>query len=330
MFRDESEFAGWLRAKIARKAGDVRLGIGDDAAVVRQSKCRELVLTTDLSVEGVHFLFSLHPPRCVGHRAVARSLSDIAAMGSVPRFVLISLALSRRVSRSWAEQFYAGASALAQRQGVALVGGDTALVSGRVLIDVVAVGEVKRSGAVPRSGARPGDQLFVSGRLGLSALGLVLLRRGSKNRPGQTGAREAIHAHLYPEPRVGLGRYLSERRLASALIDLSDGLSTDLRRLCEASGVGARVWADRIPAPEVLHGVAKTPIELALHGGEDYELLFAVPRSKVFRIPAHFRGVPIHSIGEVQRSRECILVRTDGDEVPLKPGGFDHFAKRRS
>ncbi len=319
----------------------MRLGIGDDAALVEVSRGHELILTTDLSIEDVHFTHRFHPPRSVGHRALARSLSDIAAMGGVPRFALVSLAISCATARAWIEGFYAGMVALARRFGANVLGGDTAVVRGSTVIDVMVAGEVPRGRALLRSGARPEDQLFVSGTLALSALGLRLL----KSHPRRLGGneRQAIRAHLYPEPRCALGRFLAQRRLASALIDVSDGLSTDLNHLCEASGVGACIYAGRIPAPklrvfrgQVLRGAEMArraasegdTLELALNGGEDYELLFTVPPRKAFLIPSSFQGVPIHRIGEIRRLKEVLLIGPDGKESILRPLGYDHFRKR--
>ena len=328
MFRTETEFVRWLRQRAPREAGRLRLGIGDDAALVVVTRRHDLILTTDLSLEGVHFLESRHPPRSVGHRALARSLSDIAAMGGTPRFALISLALSRKATRAWVEEFYAGISGLALRFGVRLIGGDTAIVSGSTGIDVIVAGEVIRGKALRRSGARPGDQLFVSGRLGVSALGLRALQSLAGRRGKADGS---VHTHLYPEPRCALGRFLSQKRLASALIDVSDGLSADLGRLCEASGVGACVWADQIPGPEVPEARQYRrlrPLDLALNGGDDYELLFTVPPGKLAKMPRRFRGVPLHHFGEIRTSKELILVLANGEVRSLQPSGYDHFRKR--
>ncbi|MBI1984117.1 MAG: thiamine-phosphate kinase [Acidobacteria bacterium] len=311
---------------MAKDKGRLKLGIGDDAALVEVGRGNQVILTTDLSIEGVHFLRGLHTPRAVGHRALARALSDIAAMGGTPRFALISLAISSRTTRSWLEDLYGGFLGLAKQLRVALVGGDTAVVSGGVSVDIVAVGEVPRGRALRRSGARAGDQLFVSGTLGRSALGFSLLRAGRARKAASVKA--ALRAHLYPEPRCALGRYLSERRLASACIDVSDGLSTDLAHLGDSSGVGARIWASRIPVPETsLPRGGNSPLQLALHGGEDYELLFAVPPDKLSRIPRAFRGVALHRIGEISRSRKLTLIRSDGKIIPLVSAGHDHFRK---
>ena len=338
MFQSETEFVRWLGRFRRGEDRSVTLGIGDDAALVLPTPGRELVLTTDLSIEGVHFTRALHPSRSVGHRSLARSLSDIAAMGGVPRYALVSLAISSQVTRAWVEGFYAGLASLAKRFQVSLIGGDTAVVSGSVTIDVMAAGQVEQGRALVRSGARPGDQICVSGTLGQSALGLALLRRGlhaSQFRKGtQTLAltragRQAIRAHLYPEPQCALGRLLSKKRIASAAMDLSDGLSQDLARLCEASGVGATIWAKRVPTPETrtVPGSPLKALNLALHGGEDYQLLFTVPPRRAPRIRGRFQDVPLHRIGEINATKKLVLVGMDGKERPLEPQGYDHFRK---
>jgi thiamine-monophosphate kinase len=350
LFQTEDQFVQWLqalaahshgheRARLLRLQKRVKLGIGDDAALLAVKSGHELILTTDMFIEDVHFTCPLNPPAAVGHRALARSLSDVAAMGGVPRYALVSLAISREVSRDWVSRFYRGMLALARRFTVELVGGDTALVPKEIFIDVVVAGEIPAGKGLRRSGARTGDQIFVSGRLGLSALGLRLLQskvtqallpvpkaascRQEQARVPVPLAREAVRAHLYPEPQCVLGRFLSERRMASALIDLSDGLSTDLSRLCAASGVGARLWAEKIPGPN-LPGAADS-LQLALHGGEDYQLLFTVPQTKVARLPQKFQGRPLYLIGEVEASKGIKLVMPEGNVHTLKPAGWDHF-----
>ncbi len=330
VFRTETEFVRWLKRLSRKQGAGVRLGIGDDAAVVELRHGHELILKSDLSIEGVHFLRDRHPPRAVGHRALARSLSDIAAMGGTPRYALISLAISQKTSRAWLDEFYAGVLALARRNALSVVGGDTAIVPDRISIDVVIAGEIAREKMIRRSGAQPGDQLFVSGRLGISALGLHRLKLKASVRGRGKTLDAAAHAHLYPEPRLAVGRYLSQNNLATALIDVSDGLSTDLGHLCDASGVGARVWAERLPIPDDLttrERCTLDPLSLALHGGEDYELLFTVPKHKVFRLPRRVHGVPLHWIGETRSARGLVLVLPGGHETPLQPRGYDHFNK---
>ena len=322
-FKSEAEFVAWIRRQIPRRRAGLSLGIGDDAALVEVPPRRELILTTDMSIEGVHFTLSLHPPEAVGHRALARSLSDIAAMGGTPRYALLSLAASRRIRRAWMEGFFGGLFALARRFGVTLIGGDTAIVTGPTAIDVVVTGEISRHRALRRSDARAGDHIFVSGNLGMAALGLRLLPlRSQIRRPVE---RTAIRAHLFPQPQVALGRFLSEHRLASALMDLSDGLSMDLRRLCDSSRVGARLFADQIPAPSLPD--AADALGLALYGGEDYQLLFTVPAAKAASIPSHFGRVPLRCIGETHSNRGIQIITMDGKLSPLEAEGYDHFAK---
>jgi thiamine-monophosphate kinase len=355
-FRTETEFVAWLQRRTAWRVPGLRLGIGDDAALVEVGPGQELILTTDMSIEGVHFQSDLHPPPAIGHRALARSLSDIAAMGARPRYALISLAVSRHASRAWMEGFFHGLVALARRFDVAVIGGDTAVVQGPTTIDVVVAGEAPQGKSLRRSGARPGDQVFVSGRLGLSTLGLRLLqslghrRTGARSaaphrsyspwRAGRPGASSAIRAHLFPQPQCALGRFLSERKLATALMDVSDGLSIDLKRLCDASEVGARVFVERIPLPPFAKPKGRTvpsslllperadALEMALHGGEDYQLLFTVSPAERPQIPHRFGGLPLHCIGEVRASRAIQLVTPDGRSHSLEPRGYDHFAQQ--
>jgi thiamine-monophosphate kinase len=323
LFQSEAEFITWIRRRTPRHVAGLTLGIGDDAALVAVPPGQELILTTDMSIEDVHFTSKLHPPRAVGHRALARSLSDIAAMGGTPRYALISLAISRRTKRAWLEGFFAGLFALARRFAVVVIGGDTAVFTGPTTVDVIVTGEVLRGQALRRSTAKVGDQIFVSGRLGMSALGLRLLP--SLGRPRKALEKAAIRAHLFPQPQCALGRFLSEHRLASAMMDLSDGLSLDLRRLCDASGIGASLHADRIPTPPIPD--TDDALSLALHGGEDYQLLFTVPAAKCSRIPHHFGRIPLHCIGEIRASRAISLITPDGNTLPIEAHGWDHFAR---
>jgi len=340
LFDTENEFIEWLRTRASRRNHGIKAGVGDDAAVLAFGPGQEVLLKSDMSIEGVHFTTGLHPPTSVGHRALARPLSDIAAMGGTPKFALVAISLSAHTTRSWLESFYDGLLALAVQSGVALVGGDTAVVSGAITIDVVVAGEVGPGTALLRSGARPGDAVYISGWPGASAMGLQLIvgrphhPRGSLIRPrgksttapvrAPLTTRHAIHAHLYPEPRLALGRYLLEHRLASAAMDISDGISTDLGRLAAASGVGAIIRQGCLPKPEIGRP-DWTP--LALHGGEDYELLFTVSPDKVPLVPRTFQGVPLNRIGEMTKSKRLRLVGSDGKERDLEPAGYDHFRK---
>lgn len=327
-FQNEDELIRWLRKRVTSETAKFSLGIGDDAALVRPRSGYQLILTTDMSIDGVHFLSDLDPPESVGHRALARSLSDIAAMGGAPKYALISLALSHRVDRKWIQSFYKGVFRLSRRFGVTLLGGDTARHYGVILADVVMIGEVPQGKALLRSGAKPADALFVAGTLGLSALGLEFLSSGKRDKNPQA-FKEAFQAHFYPEPQCSLGQYLAKTGLAAAAIDLSDGLSTDLGRLCQASGVGAKIWGGKIPISSDFSGGNSAEhshlLDLALHGGEDYKLLFAVRPAKVARVPDSFEGIRIHRIGEILTGHKKILVLPNGAHKQLQPLGYDHF-----
>jgi thiamine-monophosphate kinase len=343
-FRDENEFVKWLRRRWPERAPGLELGIGDDAAILRTPRDRDLVLTSDLSIENVHFRLDLHPPRTIGHRALARSLSDLAAMGAIPRFALLSLAFPQRTERSWIAAFYEGFGGLAEQFGVKLIGGDTSVThDGLLIADLIAVGEVDRGHALRRRGANPGDRLFVTGQLGFAALGLALLKRGAPanvTRGRVRGAhRAALRAHLYPEPRCAIGRYLATHRMASAAIDISDGFARDLGRLCESSACGARIWQDCLPliAPVAMRSRDRAsasrktvalefdPLDFGLHGGEDYELLFTVPPSKYSRVPRSIAAIKIHEIGEITADRTLRVISPDETESVLEPRGYDHF-----
>ncbi len=324
IFKSEDDFVRWLRRRVDFGHKGSWVGIGDDAAVL-QAEAGNLLLTTDFSLEGVHFDFGLHPAESVGHRALARSLSDVAAMGGRPHFALVSLAFSERATRRWVERFYGGLLRLARRFHVAVVGGDTVRSPYMTAVDVAVLGKTSRGGPLLRSGARPGDRIYVAGDLGSSALGLELIRR--RARPSSAVERRAVRAHLYPEPQCELGQWVAQHGLASAAIDLSDGLSTDLHRLCAASGVGARVHAARLPVVARVQGEALKTLSLALHGGEDYRLLFTVSPRKVSTLHRARLGVRLFEIGEVTSSRKLVLVSDDGSEEQLKPEGYDHFRR---
>lgn len=317
-FQSEREFVAWLRRSRQGRSPGLKLGIGDDACLIEPSAGTEMILTADMSIEGIHFRCDWHPPESVGHRALVRSLSDVAAMGGTPRYALVSLALSRRISRSWVEKFYRGLQNLARRFEVAVVGGDTSLSAKAVMADVTVVGEVTRGRALRRDGARPGDAIYVAGELGLAAAGLKMLRSGAKPR-----ASAALRAHLYPEPQCRLGEFLSSHRLASAAIDISDGFALDLSRVLGASGAGGHIFEAQLPLP----GANKNALSLALSGGEDYRLLFTAPPAKAARLPHTFEGVRLYEIGKVCSKRHGIVIEGPKDAQPLAPRGYDHFRR---
>jgi thiamine-monophosphate kinase len=309
----------------ARRSGvflDGGTGIGDDCAVMKIPRGHEALLTTDFTLENIHFRRAWHPPESVGHRCLTRGLSDIAAMGGEPLAAFLSLALPPGLSQSWADGFIRGLLNLAGKFKVSLAGGDTAASPGSVLADIVVLGSVPKGTAILRSGAQPGDGIYVTGELGASAAVLNLLsRRKKKLRPSD------FPRHFYPVPRIEVGRFLRDRRLASAMIDISDGLSTDLRHMCDESRVGAEVELEEIPVAGVGKPARKVDLSLALHGGEDYELLFTAPPGK--RVPFQVAGIKVTRIGRVTRGRKVFLREKDGMKRELPARGWEHFKLAR-
>ena len=309
-------------------------GIGDDCAVLRdlpragrgRTSENDTLVTTDFSLEGIHFRRDWHSPESVGHRCLARGLSDIAAMGGEPVAAFLSLALPRGLPQNWVNRFTRSLISLAERYGVTLAGGDTAKSPNGILADIVVVGTVPRGKAILRSGARPGDRIYVSGALGGSAAALQQMRKNPKGKL-KLNPRD-YPRHFFPEPRIAVGRILREKGLASAMIDTSDGLSTDLAHICEESSVGAELQAEAIPRASVGKPSREVDLQSALHGGEDYELLFTAPRSK--GIPSHIAGVPITMIGHVTRLKKIFLVNQSEAGylgLELQPQGWEHFRK---
>ena len=328
--QSEVEWMDWLQRKLPTHSLHFVVGLGDDAAVLRLLPGHEPVITTDLFVEGVHFLPKIHPPDVIGFKAIMRGASDLAAMAARPLAVFLSLSLRRNTPERWLEEFLSGVRVACRRIGLRVAGGDTSIGGHAFAADVTVVGQVRRGQAVLRSRARAGDDIFVSGKLGRAALGLELIRRGAK--PQDRRLRQDLRQHLYPEARCRLALELARLRLPSAMIDLSDGLSTDLHHLCRASRVGALVESSELPAPKLPHERATRhldPIQLALHGGEDYELLFTVPSHRRRRVPRRLAGVPLTRIGRVTRDPGIYLVQKDGRLEPLLPLGWDHFRKQK-
>ncbi len=307
----------------SRTGASVNIGMGDDAAVWRPRAGYETLLTCDWFLEGSHFLLARDPAHSVGWKCLARAASDIAAMGGIPQCFLLSVALPKSRTGAWFDGFLQGLRAASRRLKCPIAGGDTTRRE-EVLINVTVVGECPRGLTVLRSGARTGEAIFVSGRLGEARYGLQLIRR-SKGRLNLADPR--LRKHLFPEPRLALGSWLASRKLATAMMDLSDGLSTDLPRLCDASGVGARIEAKRISSAAIADlGKSKIdPLALALHGGDDYELLFTVPPEKVPRIPRRIGGLAVTRIGQVTRGKEILLIGDDGKPAHLPEKGWDPF-----
>jgi thiamine-monophosphate kinase len=304
----------------------VALGIGDDAALFRPKPGHEIILTCDWFLEGTHFLREKHPPDAVGWKCLARAVSDVAAMGGTPRCFLLSLALPETHTGRWLDLFLGGMRRASRKFQCALAGGDTTRRD-EILINITVVAEVRAGTAVLRSGARADDILYVSGRLGEAELGLQIVRRSQ----GAARAKNPLtRKHLYPEPRLALGQWLLKKGLATAMIDLSDGLSSDLPRLCAASGVGALLERAKIPQVQSPHLALKhghDPLQLALHGGDDYELLFTVPPRKAKLLPKTFRGVHLTPIGKITRNRGLLVLEANARATQFTPGGWDPFRK---
>jgi thiamine-monophosphate kinase len=309
----------------------MRLGIGDDCAILRPKPGQEICVTTDFSLEGVHFRRDWHPPESVGHRCLARGLSDLAAMGADPLAVFLSLAIPARLPAAWLTRFLDGFLALARQHRVPLAGGDTAQSpsiskrgdGGPIAADIVAIGQLPGNRALLRSAAQVGDLIYVTGALGGAAAELHALSQKPSRFSKLTQAAPG-HPHLYPEPRLKVGRRL--RHLAHAMIDISDGLSTDLAHLCKESHLAALLDESALPI-HPLAAKSKNPFGLALHGGEDYELLFTA--SPTARIPRRIAGIPIRRIGTMRKpSRRqplITLITSEGRNRSVEPAGWEHF-----
>jgi thiamine-monophosphate kinase len=321
-FRDEDALVKEIARHLLHSHGrKLRLGIGDDAALWNPKPGFVAVLTSDWFLEGSHFLRQTHPPDSVGWKCLARAASDIAAMGGTPRCFLLNLALPVVATGKWLKGFLGGLRRSAKSLECILAGGDTTR-SERILISITVIGEIREDRDILRSGARPGDLLYVSGALGEAECGLRLLRKSA----GRVNLKNiAMRKHLYPEPRVELGRWLAEKNLATAMMDLSDGLSTDLPRLCAASGVGALVDADRLPAPRGMD--RESAIRLALHGGDDYELLFSVSPGRASLMPTRFHRLRLTKIGAITTERGVRVSGKNGKSERLRAAGWDPFRR---
>ena len=326
----EKDILGQIERAAAGPSGrasrGLTLGIGDDAALFRPHPGREIILTTDWFLQGTHFLLDKHPADSIGWKCLARAVSDVAAMGGVPRCCLLSLTIPEDRTGAWLRAFLRGLRRASQRFECPLAGGDTTKRH-EVLISITVVGEVRRGQAIRRRGAKAGDLLYVSGRLGEAERGLELLRK-SKSKGKRTDPH--LKKHLYPEPRLALGQWLAEKRMASAMMDLSDGLSSDLPKLCAASGVGACVEAGLVPTSRIVRGTAsqrKKSLHLALHGGDDYELLFTVPRAKASKMLHSFQGVRLTRVGSITSGSDILLKDEDGHLEKFEARGWDPFRK---
>lgn len=294
-------------------------GIGDDCAVLSIPAGHEALITTDFSLEGVHFRRDWHSPQFIGHRCLTRGLSDIAAMGGEPIAGFLSLALPARTPQRWVDGFFEGLLKLAKKFRVPLAGGDTTQSPDQILADIVVLGSVPRGTAVLRSGASAGDRIYVTGALGGAAAETDFLYSRAQGKANN-------RIGTLPQPRLNIGKVLRERKIATAMIDISDGLSTDLSHICEESGVGAEIWEAAIPHAK-FHG-REVDLRFALHGGDAYELLFTA--RKQTRVPAGIDGVPLTAIGEITRTKKMIIIDPAQIRRALRPQGWEHFRQHSS
>jgi thiamine-monophosphate kinase len=317
------------------RSPDAMIGIGDDAAVLKIGPSKLLLATTDMLIEGVHFDLSYTDYYSLGWKSASINVSDIAAMGGVPRFCLTSLALPAHIPVKAVMDFYRGFNALLRIHETVLVGGDTCSSKGGLVISVTVLGEAKKRTVISRAGAKRGDRIFVTGTLGDSAAGMELLKAGFReNKRGTSDegrktrdVKNLIQKHLRPVPRVEWGRLIALSGCASSMIDVSDGLSSDLLHLCDESRTGALLYGDRIPfSPALLRSadlLRKPPLDYALSGGEDYELLFTVPVTRMKKLEA--LRIPVTEIGTITTGKAMLQVSEAGKKVPLRPTGYNHF-----
>lgn len=323
----------------ARPGERVAVGIGDDAAVISRNGSADLLACCDLMIEGIHFRLDWMPTDAIGRKALAVTLSDVAAMGGVPKFAMVSIALPRASSSEFASEVMRGVIEMSEASGVSLVGGDTSGSPGALFIDTSVIGECASGRAVTRAGARPGDRVFVTGSLGASMLGLNLLQGGHrldqfmKDGAGESGDNmilRALRRHIFPEPRLKEGSLIGQASVASAMIDISDGLSSDLSHILQESRCGAVVNANALPVAACAKTLASSgmkidPLNLALHGGEEYELLFTVPQKESDRLIELSRDFdePVTMIGEIVE-RPGLYLDRDGALEVLDPSGYEH------
>ena len=317
----EFEFIEKIRARFSLSK------IGDDCAVLPKDSKTDLVITTDLLVEDIDFNIEWAKPEFVGHKALAVSLSDVAAMGAKPVWSMISIGIPQKIWKTnFVEKFYDGYMRLAKKFDVELIGGDVSRTPDKIVIDSIVAGEIKKGKAVLRSGAKVGDLIFVTGSLGGAAAGLQLLKSGEKFE--QSKNKKLFLRQFAPNPQTEIGQIIGKNNWATSMIDLSDGISSDLAHICTASKAGAKIYADKIPFQTKLNSVANSfneKLKLSLNGGEDFELLFTVNPRKYFRIEKEFKKHNFSHIGEIIANAEIIELVTNGKSTILHPQGFRHF-----
>lgn len=317
---EEKDLVEAIRKEFQGPHPGLMLGIGDDAAVFK-SKGINFVITKDLLIEDVHFILRYHPPQLLGRKSLSVNLSDLAAMGALPKYALLGLGLPMRSETKWIEEFFAGFKSAAKEFGVGLIGGDVTRAQ-RTTISVTLLGEGKN--IIKRDGARPGHRLFVSGPLGEAREGLLLMKKGihlGRNRR----QNRMLKTFLDPRPQVELGMELARLKLASAMIDISDGLSVDLAHICEESGFGAEVYREKLPVSAELKALQRRAYDFALNGGDDYQLLFSVPERKMGTLARLKKKFNLTSIGMMITGKGIFVIDRRGRRKKLQPKPWKHF-----
>lgn len=306
------------------------MGIGDDCAVIGPYNGKVLLITTDLLVEDIHFVLARIKPVDLGQKVMAVNLSDIAAMGGIPLHGFISLAAPKTIDLGVLHDVYDGIRDMCRKYHVNILGGDTSSSPDKLIINAAIVGEAPEGEVLYRNGARPGDKIYVTGTVGDSAGGLKIIN-GHASAPDST-ASVLVKSHHNPVPFLEAGRIIAGSRLAGSMIDLSDGLCSDLGHICQESGVGARLFQSSIPISKEVKVLAEInrldPYDLALYGGEDYRLLMTVPAGKCSEFQSLFvtgRPCQIYEVGEITSSKGLRMIMEDGKEVAIRAKGYDHF-----
>ncbi|MBE0460099.1 MAG: thiamine-phosphate kinase [Candidatus Aminicenantes bacterium] len=316
----EKDILSAIRKEFSVSFPELLLGIGDDAAVVRPGK-KLVLLTKDLLIDGVHFISSKHPPFLLGRKSLNVNLSDIAAMGGMPKYALLGLGIPSSFKPDWLEKFFSGLKSAADKQDVALIGGDVSQAR-KLTVSVTIMGEAKS--IITRKGAKPNNAIYVSGTLGNAKQGLLLLKKGVKLGDSKE-SDYLLKSFLDPSPQVSLGIELNRLQAATSMIDISDGLSVDLLHICQESGCGALIHLDSFPLSSDLLSFQRRPFNFALHGGEDYQLLFSVPTEKegsIFKLQKKYK---ITLIGQIIKERRVYVIDRRGRKRLLPARGFQHF-----
>ncbi len=317
MIKNEFSLINKIRGIIGEEKGNILLGPGDDAAVLKGSRGKNLLFTCDSLIENVHFSLNYTTPQDLGWKALAVNASDIAAMGGLPRYAIVSLILNKKINEDWVKKLYRGFNEFTKKYPVSLVGGNLSRSQSSIVIDIAMLGEVEQNRTIKRSTAKVGDLIVVTGTLGDSSSGMKILQKGGNNP-------FLSKKHLRPTPRFKEIRQITSKVKVNSLIDISDGLTQDLFHILEESRVSASLDISKIPLSHQLEKFAKEKaVNFALGGGEDYELLFTLSKKEAKKLPAKVNGTILTVVGEIIEGKPKIIA--DGKEIV--PQGYDHFKR---